>query len=313
MNKKFANFFKSNYEMADDGKNVRGTIHGYETSAATVAVAFDNTVPPLQLHVSFYATDEQKRTIETAIRNLALKFFQMRFTRFGLWIGFSGFTNGGVIKRLPQDLEKIFTILEENGALKAGFCPVCGNPMDEANSTERDIDGFKIRIDNDCVETINSVISAENAEFENAPNNYLKGFLGAVIGGLAGAAISIVLNLVGFVSSISAIVSIVLGCFLYEKFRGKPNKMMLVIVTVTTMVMLAATIPAIYIVAAGIAANEANVDMSAIDAFTKLMRESEEFARFFYADLALVVLFSAIGAGLQAFTMARKIKRQKNI
>lgn len=84
MNKKFADFFTSNYEMVADGKIVRGTIHGYETNVTTIAVTYDNTVPPLQMHVSFYATDEQKRSIETAIRNLALKFFRMRFTKFGL-------------------------------------------------------------------------------------------------------------------------------------------------------------------------------------------------------------------------------------
>lgn len=310
MNKKFANFFTSNYGMVVGDKFARGTIHGYETNATVVM--FDN-VSPVRIHVSFYSTDEQKRTIEAAIRKLAITHFQMSFTQYGLFLGFNAFTVKGLLKKLPDYLENIFGILEENGALKADFCPVCGNPLTEENSTERNIDGAKIRIDNDCVDTINSVISAENAEFESAPNNYLKGFAGAVIGGLVGVAISTILYIVGFVSSISAIVAIVLGCFLYQKFHGKPNKMMLVIVTLTTLVMLAGSIPVIYIVVSGIAANEAGVDMSAIDAFNKLMSESEEFARFFYADLAMVVLFSAIGAGLQAFAMAKKIKRQKNI
>lgn len=310
MNKKFANFFTGNYEMVADGKNVRGTICGYETSATTV-IPFDNSVPPLQIHVSFYATDEQKRNIEAAIRNLALKFFQMRFTRFGLFLGFNGFTNGGVIKRLPADLEKIFAILEENGALKAEFCPVCGNPLSE-DSTERDVDGFKIRIDKDCVETINAVISAENEDFKNAPNNYLKGFAGAFIGGLAGVAIAVGLYMAGFVSSLSAIVSITLGSFLYEKFHGKPNKMMIVIVTLTTFVMLAAAVPAIYIVAADIAAKENHLDISAIEAF-KIVMHDPKVSRFFYMDLAMVILFTAIGAGFQIFYQLKKIKRQKNI
>ncbi len=310
MNKKFTAFFTGNYGMTVEGNLAYGTVYGFETNANVVM--FDN-VSPLRLHVTFYATDEQKRNMEAAIRNLALKYFRMSFSQYGLFLGFNDITVKRLLKRLPEVLDKIYAILEENGAMKAEFCPVCGNPLDEANCKECKIEGMKIKIDNDCVATINSVISAENADFESAPNNYIKGFAGAVIGGLVGVAISTVLYIVGFVSSISAIVAIVLGCFLYEKFRGKPNKIMLVIVTLTTMVMLAASIPAIYIVVAGIAANEANVDMSAIDAFTKLMNESEEFSRFFYADLALVILFSAIGAGLQAFAMVKKIKRQKNI
>ena len=87
---------------------------------------------------------------------------------------------------------------------------------------------------------------------------------------------------------------------------------MIVIVSLTTLVVLAATIPAIYIVAAGIAANEVGVSMSAIDAFQICMLD-EEFSRMFYADLALVILFSVIGTVLEIFVISKQIKRQKNI
>lgn len=308
MNKKYVAFF-SNYGMTINGKFAYGTVNGYETNATVVT--FDN-VAPLKMHISFYATDEQKRNIEQAIRNLALKFFTMQLTPYGLALGFNDFTTARLLKRLPAVLDTIFGILSDNGALNGEFCPVCGNRLVESNLKKCNIDGFSITIDNDCVNTINTVINAENQDFNDAPNNYFKGFLGALIGGLAGAAVSVVLYIAGFISSLSAIISIVLGTFLYQKFHGKPNKGMIAIVSLTTLVLLASTIPAIYIVAAGMAADAEGLSISAIDAFNICMRDAE-FSRMLYCDIGLVVLFSVLGTALEIFVLSKKIKRKKNI
>lgn len=286
-----------------------GVMKGYETNATMNAL--DN-VAPLKMHISFFADAEQKRNIEAAIRNLALKFFKMEFTPYGLSLGFNDITMNKLLQRLPAILDAIYGILSSNGALGRQFCPVCGKELLPSASKTCNVDGFQFTIDNDCVDTINTVISAENAAFENAPNNYLKGFLGALIGALAGAAVAVLLYAVGFVSALSAVVSIFLGTFLYRKFHGKPNKVMIVIVSITTLVLMAATIPAIYITAAGISAKEAGVSMSALEAF-KICMEDSEFSRWFYCDLALILLFSVIGIVGQIFVLAKQVKRKKNI
>ena len=308
MNKKFTAFF-TGYGMETSGNFAYGKINGFETNAE---VRMLDTYWPLVMHISFYATDEQRRSMEAAIRNLKIKFFKMSFSSYGLALGFNDMTYKRLLKRLPAVLDSIYAVLTENGALNAEYCPVCGNSLKPEETRQCNVDGFKINIDNNCADNINSVIAAENKDFANAPNNYLKGFLGAFIGGLAGAAISIVLNIAGFVSAISAMVSIVLGAFLYQKFHGKPNKMMIVIVSLTTLVMLAATIPVIYIVAAGIEFNKAGISMSAIEAF-KICMQDTEIARMFYLDLALVVVFSIIGTVLEIFVLAKQIKRRINI
>lgn len=308
MNKKYTAFFSS-YGMEVSGNWAYGKIKGYETNA-TITV-FDN-VAPTKIHISFYATDMQKRNIEFAIRNLALKFFTMRFTPYGLMLGFNDITLNHLLKRLPSILDTVFRILSENGALTSEFCPVCGKPLEEGNIKKCNIDGFSITIDNACVDTINSVISAENQDFINAPNNYLYGFLGALLGGLVGAASSILFYMMGFVSALSAIISIALGTFLYRKFHGKPNKGMIAIVSMTTLVLMAATIPAIYITASWLAARSEGLYMSALEAFNIVMYDSE-VARAFYTDLALVVVFSLIGIVLEIVVLSKKIKRQKNI
>lgn len=308
MNKKFADFFSS-YGLVIKDNLAYGIINGYETNAKVNVL--DN-VSPLRMHISFYATDDQKRSVESAIRNLALKRFNMQFSPYGLSLGFNDITMNGLLKRLSDILNMIFGILSENKVLKSGFCPVCGNPINESDSKKCNIDGYTITIDNKCVETINSVINAENQDFYNAPNNYFKGFLGALIGGVVGAIVSILLNVLGFVSSLAAIISIVLGTFLYQKFHGKPNKVMIVIVSLTTLVLLAATIPVIYIAVAGIAANNEGLSISAIEAF-KICMSNDEFSRLFYVDLALIVFFSAIGTVFEIFVLAKKIKRKTNI
>ncbi|MDE7296846.1 MAG: hypothetical protein K2N84_06220 [Clostridia bacterium] len=308
MNKKFTAFF-TGYGMTVNGNFAYGIVQGYETNATISSL---DMAMPVRLHISFYATDDQKRAIEASIRNLALKYFNSSFSPYGLSLGFNDITNGRLLKRLPVVLDTIFKIISENGALNSEYCPVCGNHIDEANAKNCNIDGYTIRIDNDCVEKINSVISAENQDFANAPNNYLQGFFGALIGGLAGVLLAIGFYAIGFVSAISSIVSVLLGAFLYEKFHGKPNKMMLVIVSLTTLVLMAATVPAVYIVAAGIAAHSEGLSMSAIEAFNICMID-DEFRTSLYTDLGLTLLFAVIGIGLEVATLARRIKRKKSI
>lgn len=308
MNKKFTAFFMS-YGMTVNGNYAYGTIRGYETNASIHSL---DVVAPVRFHISFYATDEQKRTMQASIQNLRLKFFNMLFTPYGLSIGFNDMTTGRLLNRLPAVLDSIFGIIAANGAMTKEYCPVCGKPLDDANTKKCNIDGYTVQIDNGCVENINAVIGAENQDFLNAPNNYLQGFFGALLGGLAGVVLAIGFYAIGFVSAISSVVSVLLGAFLYEKFHGKPNKMMIVIVSLTTLALMAATVPTIYIVAAGIAARNEGLSYTAIEAFRLCMLQ-KEFKASLYTDLFLVLLFSVIGIGCEIAALARRIKRKKNI
>lgn len=349
MNKKFAEFFMSQ-GMTVNGNSAYGIVRGYETNAAFVQM---NSSAPLQLHISFYSTDEQKRYIEGGLRSAQLKYVQYRFTPYGLAIGLTDLTFNTLAKKLPVLFDTFYGIIAQCGGTTSEHCPVCGelydNPPPQINNptvqdgtatapdtTAQDasavtqdtvtdnppppaagkkqcfIDGYTMHLHPACVANINAVIEAENKDFANAPNNYLRGFLGALIGGVVGAVIAIVLNLVGFISSIAAVVSVVLGCFLYQKFHGKPNKMMLVIVSITTVVCMVLSVFAIYVVVAGVAAIQEGVNISAMEAFTICM-QAPEFARMFYLDLALILVFSAIGIGVQIAAAAKSIKRKGTI
>lgn len=298
MNKKFKELVLS-YGMTVNGNFAHGTVKGYETNA-TIQVT--ETYGPVMIHISFYATEEQKRSIDAALTNAAIKRFRVTFSPFGLTLGLNEITVGAIVKKLPAILDTVYAIISENGGLGSEYCPVCGKPFEEGNNKDCNIDGFTIRLDNDCVEKMNSVITAENQQFENAPNNYLKGFIGAVIGGVVGALCAVVFFMFGLISAISAVVSVVLGAFLYEKFGGKPNKMMLLIVAATTVIFMALTVLLIYMWAAGVL----------YESFSVAMQDSE-FASEFYSNLLMSLLFSAIGIGIEIYYKARKIKRRKNI
>jgi hypothetical protein len=308
MNKKLADFFKG-YGMKIDGNHAYGQLKGYETN---VTVRIMDNISPVIIHFSCYSTAEQKRSIEQAFREAAIKFCRCSFTEFGMAIGLNDITIGTLIKRMPDLLNQFVGILSLNGSLDARYCPVCGNELDIASTKKGMVDGMYIMIDHHCATQMNRVLAAENQDFETAPNHYLRGFMGAVLGGLAGAVIALILNIIGFISSISAIVSVILGVTLYKKFQGKPNMMMIVIVACTTLVLMLGAIVGIYVVVAGVAAEEAGVSMSAIEAFQYLLGDAE-FSRYFYSDLGLTLFFSIVGIGYQAVVVSKSLRRAKLI
>ena len=291
--------------LTSNGNRFYGALYGYETNAYV-------NMYGLFVNVSMYKTVEQQDAIQHDLLLVKTKYTNWQWNNYGLTFILTDITMGALAKKLETMLTSFYETFAKNGALGVGYCPVCGKQLDLEATKKCLIDGNSISIDNDCVDKINATITSENAQFDAAPNNYLRGFAGALIGGIAGAAIAIILQLVGFISAISAFVAFFVGILLYKKFGGKPNKMMLVIVTVTTFACMILSVVCAYIMVSGIEATKAGLDMSAIDAFKYVMR-NEEVSRTFWADMAMTVLFTVLGCVWEIINNARKIKRQKNI
>ncbi len=307
MNKKLKSLLES-YGMEINGNFAYGKIDEFETN---VSVKILDNISPLRIHFSCFTNYEQKNNIQKALNDAKIKFLNARFTKFGLSVGLNDITFSRLIKRLPDVIKNVLNILRVNGAMNSQYCPVCGELLSD-ESKQCDIDGFKITIDMTCVAQINDLITSENEDFDQAPNNYLKGLVGAILGGLVGAAIAFILYLIGFISSISAFVAASLGSFLYKKMGGKPNKIMIVIVTITTFVLILLSVYAIYIYAASIGARENGLDISAIEAFNICMKD-DEFSRLFITDMILSIFFSILGVAFHIGVMVRATRRQKNI
>lgn len=308
MNKRYTEFLTS-LNMTVKGYKAYGIIQGFETNF--VLVPLDNQFP-VRIHFSCFTTDEQKRNILDDLRKAGIKFARFEFTTFGLYVGLNDFTSNKILKRLGDIINNVIGILSSNGAIGAGCCPVCGEPCTEENARPYNLEYGKIIIDDECAKRVNNTIAEENKDFENAPNNYFRGFLGAIIGGIVGAGIAIVLYLVGFVASISSIVAVGLGAVLYAKFGGKQNKMMIVIVSLTTLVFMVLAILGIYIVVSGNIAVEEGVDISAIQAFGILMK-TPDFKALFLKDMIMTLGFSVLGVVCEAIYLSKKIKRKKEM
>lgn len=308
MNPKFTNVFES-FGLSICGNYGYGVIQGYETN---VALRMLDNVAPVLIHISCYTSIDQKRAIEQVFKNAKIKSFRIFPSNYGVAIGLNDITVNKLLKRVPDILNLVFQTLKAQGALDARYCPICGKEMKPETTQKVAFDGFIFHFDKECISSINQTIESENKNFEQAPNNYFKGFLGALAGGFIGAVVSMILYMVGFVSAFSAFVAIWLGVFFYKRFKGKPNKMMIVIVSLTTLVCMAGSVFGIYLSVATAAAREANLGIGAFEAFSLIMQDAEISASFF-KDLAMTLFFSLVGIGYEIFALAKSIKRQKAI
>ncbi len=290
-----------------NGKTAYGEFGGFETNIMVEPTAS----MPFLAHFSCFASDGQRCTISQQLQAEKMKNVRFDWSMYGLSVFANDLTVKRLFDRMDSILEKVCEILKANGALGVGYCPICGKELSSDNK-KCNVDGFSIVIDNECVQDINQMIDEVNKEFEAAPNHYLRGFAGAVLGGLGGVVVYVVLYLLGYLAAISAFISFALGAWLYGKFGGKQNKMMIVIVALTTLVLMLGTTFVIYLTAAATAAAEAGINVNAFEAFGMLM-EQEEFSRLFVSDLLFTLLFYALGCGFEIFNLARRIKREERI
>lgn len=307
MNKKVISLLQQ-YGLIVTGSTAYGIMQGYETSLRSPSPMEQSAY---YIHVNFYATDEKKQEIAAELGRTGIKLTATP-SAYGLTICFPAAFAGTLVKNLPVLFDRLIALLKQNELPGADTCPYDGKPLIEAEKKRCSINGFYVTLNNDCVSSINQQIEEENRAFANAPNNYIQGICGALLGGIVGAACTIALYYIGFISSISAIVAVLLGAFLYRKFGGKPNVMMIVIVSVVSLVCIGIGFFLTYLIAAGAAAAEVGLHMSALDALLLCM-DDPEFASGFYADLMMLFVFALVGISIVIGTLIRQIKRPKNI
>ena len=308
MNKKIQNYFEAKGFVVN-GNTANGNLNGFESN---LMVKILDNVAPVRLHIAFYATEDAKRKIANEIRDLKIKFLQYTFDAYGIMLGMNDVTVGKLMTRMDDILAKVFEVLTTNEALGVGYCPLCGEALDLTGSKKYYIDWARITLDEKCVQNVNAVIKEENAVFNNAPNNYVKGVLGALLGALIGVVTFIILYFVGYISAISAFLATFLGAIFYQKFGGKPNKMMIVIVTVVSIVSMLLAVFLLYGLAAKGLAYESGYDMGMIEAFVKLM-DDPAFKKEFTTNLGMTAFFSILGSVSQISILYKKTKRQETI
>lgn len=308
MNKKLKNYFEG-LGLKIDGNNAHGNLNGYEVSAD---VSMLDTVAPVKLHINLFANEEVKMQIMDEILALKYKHFIVNVDIYGFVLGFNDpLTVGKLLKRMPEMVNRIFEIFGKYETKGIGYCPVCGELLEE-DSKQYKIEWALITLNNDCVKNINSVIEKDNMNFNKSPNNYLKGTLGACIGALVGIVAFVVIFFIGYISSLTSFIAILLGSYLYKKFGGKQNFVMIIIVATISIASMLLAVFGIYLLAAQTLAIMFDFTSVGIEAFKDMMT-IEEFSKEFTSNLLMTLLYTLIGVGYEIYNLSKSIKRQGKI
>ena len=302
MHKIFINAL-SNYEFEYDRFNAYGKVEGYEVNL--------NVQSYPTLYFSTFLTQAKKNEFVMKLNALKLSFVHVTPFDYGVAVKVSALFGKEYTKRIPMIIETVVSILNEIEAPKCDICPQSGEKLDEVENKVITLPelGIKLRLTSAAIETVNSTISKANEDFKAAPNRYGRGFLGILIGAIAGVILTIVFSYIGFITTIAPLVAILLGTFLYQKFGGKPNSVMIVMSFVTTTVIILGVLFAIYYLGATGWCLEQGVNLSGNEAFKYCMANDEEFAKGFRTDMLFNLLFIFIAEGLSVAGLIRKIRR----
>lgn len=308
MNKHIENALNS-YGFSFEKNSGYGFINDYEVN---VVVQLGMGAPTFTF--STYLSLEKKNQFVFQLNQRKLRFVRANAFDFGVSVTVGALTTGQFEKKIADTIPVIIEILESLGAPKKDFCPHTGEKLDEQDSRLVDLCGAKIRISNKGIDAVNTDVAQSNEEFKNAPNNYLKGFSGILVGALAGVAVTVIAALAGFITAFASIVSVCLGVYLYKKFGGKQNYVMIVMSLVTTLVVILGAVVLLYMSAANVIVKEAGLTMnSGFEALKYCINNEADFKKELTIDLALNGLFILIGEGYSIFGLIKMIRRPKGI
>lgn len=306
MNKNFSKAFE-NAGMKIIGNRAYGFVKGYEVNAT---LDFYSAMP-VKLYFTCRADAEKLSELQQAAFIADKVRTAVEIKRFGVEVCVGGNNRiKDTLKGVEALLEYFPAALKKAGANGEGFCPVCGEKLTAGGAHLHTLNGITVTMDDDCAEKTNDIIKEENERFKYAPGNYGKGFLGALIGTLAGAAIAVALFFAGFIAALSSFVAAVLGFYLYGKFGGKRDKNMIIIVALTVVVGMELAVFGIYLVDIAVAGAQNGV--SFLEAYRILMAAAE-YRNGMILNLVLTFVFSAAGMIEEVIRAARSVKRDGEI
>lgn len=282
------------FGLVEKEKNVfYGVYRGYELTLAVNQQFF--------VHLNFFADGNIKaqavRVFHTASNQTMTN---VGVSVYGLAATVNGMTTNSIIKKITEKLDATIAYLNANEAKGVGYCPCCGEECDLLKTIR--VNDVYVSLDDKCYNEVAKVAAVEEQHYNAQPNNYLKGFLGALLGAGIGAAAWVALYYMGFLSALTAVLAVFLGNYFYVKFGGKANNVKNIIVALVSLIVLVLACVGIYYVEVGsvIAAN--NLNMTPFE----LIFSDEELTGYFVYDMAMNVIFTIIGVVAQIASTKRK-------
>ena len=277
------------------------TIDGYHFNAFLSG----GLMPLLKLHVSFFATLQQQQFIQTTLKNSRIQGMQTRLTDYGISITFSG-VNTAVLTSLLQSVLTFVTATCKNyGALNCNYCPLCGAELAPEEKRVVQVEGIHIALDNKCIDRINDVLAKKYHLGDSQPNNYFRGFLGALLGAFIGGVVAIGSFFTDTLPVLAAVLSVCLGMIFYKKFKAKQNNVMFVMVGCLTLLFQLGASLFSFMISAHLAILEMGGQTEGMwQSFAQCML-LRQFSNLFYLSLLISVVTSAICLFV-AFSVERK-------
>ena len=282
------------FGLVEKEKNVfYGVYRGYELTLAVNQQFF--------VHLNFFADGNVKaqavRVFHTASNQTMTN---VGVSVYGLAATVNGMTTNSIMKKITEKLDATIAYLNVNEAKGVGYCPCCGEECDLLKTIR--VNDVYVSLDDKCYNEVAKVAAVEEQHYNAQPNNYLKGFLGALLGAGIGAVAWVALYYMGFLSALTAVLAVFLGNYFYVKFGGKANNVKNIIVAGVSLVVLVLACVGIYYVEVGsvIAAN--NLNMTPFE----LIFSDEELTGMFVSDMAMNVIFTIIGVVAQVASTKRK-------
>ena len=280
--------------LVEKEKNVfYGEYKGYELTIVIGQQFF--------VHLNFYSNANVKaQAAKIFLTTTNQTMTNVEVSVYGLSALVNGMTFKSALTKLTEKLDATIAYLNENEAKGVGYCACCGE-ADEMLKTIR-VNDIYVSLDGKCYEEIEKVALEEERVYNEQPNNYLKGFAGAVVGAAIGAIAWFVLYLLGYMSALTAVLAVFLGNYFYVKFGGKANGVKNVIVAVVSLLALVLTCVGLYVTVANGLILEDNLNTTAFE----LILSNEELKTAFISDMILNVVFTVLGVVIQIFSTKRK-------
>lgn len=298
------------YNFEYDNNAGYGIIDGYEVNVINNPMA----TGPVFLF-STYLPQSKKNDFVIKMNSYKHPLVQTSYFELGVCVSIGSMTAKSFVNKFQTVIPTILLTLKELGAPTHEICPQSGENLDMESSKLISIidQRVKIRVTNKAVDVLNSIIEKNNEEFKTAPNNYLRGFGGILIGALAGVGVTVLFSILGYITAFSSLISIFLGTFLYAKFGGKQNVMMIIMSFVTTALAILLAVVLMYTYVASKALYDIDPTYQGFKDLEWALTNSEEFARLFILDIILNVVFMLLGAGISLFRLLKMIKRPKTV
>ena len=297
--------FAAEHTLSLNKNDMYGSYNGYQ-----VSIRWGNIWTSSAFYVGFHVNlgNKANEVINwlTISQKKELRIANVTIDGSGFYCIFTNMTLGSSLKKAHTVLYAVTEYLKAQG-IPGDVCPYCGLPMEEKKLVEDNFCLFNAH--EACFASkLSQVQDAETAE-ASMPNNYLKGFLGALLGGFVGMLIFWGLFQLGFLASISSLVGALVGSLLYTKFGGKNNKMKIVIIAVVVFVLTAAAFFLCYLQVVRDAMTEAGVYGSTIEMLSYLLETNQEIRAAFWGDFAMSIVFTIVGIVVVAMSMVRQQKK----